>query len=105
MLMLEPAHRVPLSQKVLDQLLSRIRDGSLRPGDRLPGEYELMRQLDVGRSSVREALRGLITLGVVETKPGRGAVILAQPHASLADVQSGKESIVRLQKWAVLDSL
>jgi len=102
---LEPAQRVLLSQKVLDQLLSRIRDGSFRPGDHLPGEYELMRQLNVGRSSVREALRGLITLGVVETKPGRGAVVLAQPRAPLAYLQPGAESIARLQKSAVLDLL
>jgi GntR family transcriptional repressor for pyruvate dehydrogenase complex len=63
-----------------------------------------MRQLHVGRSSVREALRGLITLGVVETKPGRGAVVLAQPRA-LAYLQSGRESLAYLEKWAVLDLL
>jgi GntR family transcriptional repressor for pyruvate dehydrogenase complex len=105
MLTLVPTQRVPLSQKVLDQLLSRIRDGSIRPGDRLPGEYELMRQLDVGRSSVREALRGLITLGLVETKAGRGAVVLEQPRAPLRALKSLRQSIGHLQKSAVLDLL
>lgn len=64
---------MPLSQAVLEQLLARIRDGSIRAGDGLPGEYELMRMLKVGRSSIREVLRGLITMGLVETRPGRGA--------------------------------
>jgi GntR family transcriptional repressor for pyruvate dehydrogenase complex len=102
---LEPAQRIPLSQVVLDQLLAQIRNGSLRPGDRLPGEYELMRRLGVGRSSVREALRGLITLGLVETKPSRGAVVLARTGSPLAHLRPYQESIVHLQKWAVLDLL
>jgi GntR family transcriptional repressor for pyruvate dehydrogenase complex len=70
-----PARREAVSQIVLDQLLAEIRDGSLKPGDRLPTESELMRLFEVGRSSVREALRGLITLGLIETKPGRGAIV------------------------------
>jgi DNA-binding FadR family transcriptional regulator len=80
---LKPATRVPLSQVVLDQVLAQIRDGSLRPGDRLPSEYELMRMLGVGRSSVREALRGLISLGLVDTRPGRGAVVLSRASSPL----------------------
>lgn len=102
---LKPTQRVSLSQMVLDQLLSRIRDGSIRPGDRLPGEYVLMRQLNVGRSSVREALRGLITLGLVETKPGRGAIVLARLSSPLSYLHPRDESIAHLQKWAVLDLL
>lgn len=102
---LEPAQRISLSQRVLDQLLARIRDGSIRPGEHLPGEYELMRQLSVGRSSVREALRGLITLGLVETKPGRGAIVLARAIPPLAYLQSREGSIAHLQRWALLDLL
>ena len=102
---LEPAQRIPLSQVVFDQLLDRIRNGSLRPGDRLPGEYELMRRLGVGRSSVREALRGLIMLGVVETKPGRGAIVLSHTSTPLAHLRSRQGSILQLQQLAVLDLL
>ena len=67
---LKQVQRIPLSQIVLDQLLEQIRKGTLRPGDLLPPEPELMRMLNVGRSSVREAVRGLITLGLVEARPG-----------------------------------
>ena len=98
---LERTRRMPLSELVLEQLLGQLRSGTIRPGDRLPGEHDLMRMLGVGRSSVREALRWLITLGVVETKAGRGAVIVARspvpfPQSDVTDV---------FQKWAVLDLL
>jgi len=102
---LRPTQRISLSQAVLDQLLARIEDGSIKPGDRLPGEYALMRQLEVGRSSVREAIRGLITLGLVETKPGRGAIVLAGMRSPLAHLQTQRLSIEHLQKWEILDLL
>jgi len=102
---LKPAQRVHLSQVVFEQLLAGIRDGSLRPGDRLPGEYELMRQVSVGRSSVREAIRGLVALGLVETKPGRGAVVLDQSGGASARLPFGEGSGAELQKWAILDRL
>ncbi len=98
---LERARRTSLSDVVLEQLLGQLRNGSIRPGDRLPGEHDLMQMLGVGRSSIREALRGLITLGLVETKPGRGAVIVARAPNPLA--QTDVTGV--LQKWAVLDLL
>jgi len=102
---LKPAQRVHLSQAVFEQLLAQIRDGSLRPGDRLPGEYELMRQVGVGRSSVREAIRGLIALGLVETKPGRGAVVLEASADSAASSPIGGKGGAALKQWALLDML
>ena len=44
---LQPTQRVSVAQAVLDQLLARIRDGSIKLGDRLPGECVLIRQLGV----------------------------------------------------------
>src|SRR5437867_1357934 len=101
---LKPAQRTSLSEIVRDQLLARIRNGSIRAGDRLPGELELVKMLHVGRSSVREALRSLITLGLVETKPGRGAIVVTRSIDPLAHLRAG-QSIDLLQKWAVLDLL
>lgn len=72
-----PAKKVALAQMVLDELAKSIRQGDIRPGESLPGEYELMRQFKVGRSSIREAMRGLITMGLIETKVGRGAVVIS----------------------------
>jgi GntR family transcriptional repressor for pyruvate dehydrogenase complex len=104
-MVLKPATRVPLSQVVLDQVLAQIRGGSLRPGDRLPSEYELMRMLNVGRSSVREALRGLISLGLVDTRPGRGAVVLSRVSSPMAHLQTPGLSIEGVQRCALLELL
>jgi len=72
---IQPAQKVTLIESVTEQLLSLIRDGHLKQGDSLPSERELMEQLKVGRSSVREALRSLATMRVIEIRPGRGAFV------------------------------
>lgn len=102
---LEPAERRSLSQMVLDQLLAQIREGTIRPGDRLPGEYELMKLLKVGRSSVREAMRGLVTLGLVETRAGRGAIVAARAANPLEHLGLRSRSRSVVQKYALLDLL
>ena len=43
-------------KRLADQLIALIADGKLKPGDRLPSELELMKQFQVGRSSIREAI-------------------------------------------------
>jgi len=50
------------------------KDG-LKPGDRLPSERSLSERLNAGRSSVREALRALELLGLIETKKGEGTFL------------------------------
>ncbi|AZU65081.1 FadR/GntR family transcriptional regulator [Neobacillus mesonae] len=47
----------------------------LKPGDKIPSERELSERLDVGRSSVREALRALELLGLIETRQGEGTFL------------------------------
>jgi GntR family transcriptional repressor for pyruvate dehydrogenase complex len=102
---LEPAQRISLSQIVLNQLLEQIRQGMLRPGDLLPPEPELMRMMNVGRSSVREAVRGLITLGLVETKPGRGTIVVEAAANPFDYIKQKGESLDNLKKWALIDLL
>ncbi|MEF7564563.1 FadR/GntR family transcriptional regulator [Bacillus infantis] len=52
-----------------------IQEDGLKPGDKLPSERELTERLNVGRSSVREALRALELLGLIETRRGEGTFI------------------------------
>ncbi|MGV3464725.1 MAG: FadR/GntR family transcriptional regulator [Heyndrickxia sp.] len=52
-----------------------ITEDQLLPGDRLPSERELSERLHVGRSSVREALRALELLGLIETRRGEGTYL------------------------------
>ncbi|KAA1421809.1 FadR family transcriptional regulator [Nocardioides humilatus] len=69
----------PLSKTVSDSLLARIARGEYRAGDRLPTEVELMAEYGVGRNTVREAMQGLRTLGLVEIRPRLGATVLDSP--------------------------
>ncbi|WP_407691405.1 FadR/GntR family transcriptional regulator [Robertmurraya mangrovi] len=52
-----------------------IEQDGLKPGDKIPSERELSERLAVGRSSVREALRALELLGLIETRRGEGTFI------------------------------
>ena len=60
---------------VAEQLLDHVRRGTLKSGDQLPTEKELMQQFDVGRSSVREGLQILSTLNLIESRPRLGTFI------------------------------
>lgn len=62
---------------VVEQILESIRNGGLKPGDRLPSEHELAEKWQVSRPSVREALTALELMGVVESSPGRGTYVKA----------------------------
>lgn len=60
---------------IVESIRDMIRVDGLLPGDRLPSERELSERLEVGRSSVREALRALELLGLIETRRGEGTFI------------------------------
>ena len=69
-----------LAHGLVDDLGMKIRDGALRPGDKLPTESEIMRAFGVSRTVVREALSKLQAAGLVETHHGVGTFVL-QPRA------------------------
>ena len=77
--------RTKISEQVAERLISLLESGQLRAGERLPSEHELMRQLGVGRSSVREAIRGLAVAGVLEARPRRGTVVVSNLFNDLSD--------------------
>jgi DNA-binding FadR family transcriptional regulator len=56
----------------------------LTPGDKLPSERELMKRLAVGRSSLREAIKGLSTLGIIEVAAGSGMYVASGEPSALA---------------------
>ncbi|MET1180146.1 GntR family transcriptional regulator [Peribacillus simplex] len=60
---------------VVESLRTMIEADSLLPGDKIPSERELSDRFNVGRSSVREALRALELLGLIETRRGEGTFI------------------------------
>ena len=75
---LQPVDRpVPLHHSVQAALRRYIVDKDLRAGDPLPSEAELARRLGVGRNSVREGVKALESLGVVEVRRGAGVYVRA----------------------------
>ena len=65
-----------LSQRTAEQLYNQIvAEGQLKPGDKLPNEVELSRQLGVSRATLREALRDLTVQGVLEVRRGKGTFV------------------------------
>lgn len=72
-------------QGVLEELRVYIKDNNLLPGDKLPSERELADKLQAGRSSIREALRALELLGLIETRRGEGTFL--RSYQSLQSVE------------------
>lgn len=74
--------RSAVAEDIVSQLLAMIREKKLRPGDKLPPERELATMLNVSRPSLREALRTLSVMHVVEMRQGSGCYITSlEPDA------------------------
>lgn len=73
--MLRTIEHTRVSQEAVNQIVGLIESRQLQPGDRLPGERRLVESLGVSRTSVREALRSLEGMGLIEVKAGKGAYV------------------------------
>ena len=73
---------------IIKKIRELIEKNKLGPGDRLPSERELSDTLRVGRSSVREALRSLELLGLIETRKGEGTFLADFRNHRLVEILS-----------------
>ena len=73
---MDKIQRVNATQQVVDVFKQAIKNGTLKTGDRLPNETEIAKELGVGRSSLREALKILAVYGVIESRHGEGTFIV-----------------------------
>jgi len=78
---LKPLPRTDRAQSVMTAMADYIARSGLKPGDRLPAEREFMEGLAVGRSTVREVIRQLQALGIVESRKGSGTYLLRSVSA------------------------
>lgn len=78
------------NKKVFLEIVSKLKDiiiaEKLQPGDKLPSERVLSEKLGVGRSSVREALRSLELLGIIETRQGGGTFLASSQQYRLVEL-------------------
>jgi GntR family transcriptional repressor for pyruvate dehydrogenase complex len=73
---IEPIRKKILAEEIAERIRTRIFDGTFKPGEKLPPERELARQLRVNRSSLREGLKMLQQLGLVSIRHGDGTRVL-----------------------------
>jgi GntR family transcriptional repressor for pyruvate dehydrogenase complex len=73
--MFEPITGADIPQAFANQIRSLLDRGELKPGMKIPSERELVKQLKVSRTSLREGLRQLETMGFIQIVPGKGTFI------------------------------
>lgn len=74
-----------ISEEVFDQIKAAIENEELKPGSKLPTERELVKQLGVSRVPIREALKLLVNVGLIETKQGGGSYVCSMMDNRLRD--------------------
>src|SRR6266849_11102387 len=89
---LKRVQKTSLSDGILEQITGLIARGVLKPGDRIPSEKQLCQRFGVGRTSVREALRSLAVMGVLESHMGDGTFV----------TEDGSRFMERSFQWGLL---
>ena len=100
-----------VTQRAIERIKAMIADGALEPGQRLPTERDLSAQLGMSRSSMREAIRALTVLGVLEARHGSGTYVTALDAGDLletfgvvADLSRGTRLVELLEVRRILES-
>ncbi|TWF83576.1 FadR/GntR family transcriptional regulator [Streptomyces capillispiralis] len=100
-----------VTQRAIERITAMIREGELEPGERLPTERDLAVRLGISRSSMREAIRALTVLGVLEARHGSGIYVtrleagdLLETFGVVADLSRGRQLAELLEVRRVLES-
>ncbi|MGN1267352.1 MAG: FadR/GntR family transcriptional regulator, partial [Dorea sp.] len=72
----EKADRKSLGEKTEDKLMKYILEQPVNPGQKIPNEFELAEMFGVGRSTIREAVKGLVSRGILEVRRGSGTYVI-----------------------------
>lgn len=104
--MLTPIKNIKIYEAIMNQIKEAVKNGELKRGDKLLSERELSEKLQVSRASVREALKALEMLGLIESRHGEGNFIKTNFEDSLLEplsiifllMGSKNEEIIQLRK-------
>jgi len=80
---MRPVNRNSLSDAIVDQIIDLISRGVLKPGERLPSEKKLCLRFGVGRTTIREALRSMAVMGILDGRVGEGTFVSADSRKYL----------------------
>ena len=75
--------RETVPSKIVDAIVDLIINKELQPGDKLPSENEWMEIFGVGRNSIREAIKMLSSLGIVEIRKGQGTFVAKKVSSNM----------------------
>jgi len=81
----------PVYRRIAESLRADIEGDRLRPGDQLPTEVELTENWGASRSTVRDAIRLLTELGLVEARPGKGTFVVDSPTPVITDLSASPD--------------
>jgi GntR family transcriptional repressor for pyruvate dehydrogenase complex len=93
-----PITRRTVAEDVREALLASIRSGDLPIGSPIPSERSLCEQFAVARTSVREAIQGLVSLGLVERRGNRTYVAELMPGVGLDDRKRSVTDIFEVRR-------
>ena len=79
----------PMYRRIADDLRLQIESAELGPGARLPAEPALQQRYGASRNTVRDAVKWLITRGLVETRPGQGTFVVEKADPFVTSLASG----------------
>ena len=88
--------------QIIEQILELIRKGIYKPGDKLPNERLMAEEMDVSRGALRESLKALIILGVIESRQGDGTYVSSKGvgpnHAFIVIENPSVRRLVQLRR-------
>jgi GntR family transcriptional regulator len=82
----------PKYRSIADDLEQRIETGALAPAGQLPTEPELMKQYGASRNTVRDAVRWLVTRGLVHTLPGKGTFVIERTEPFVTTISADPDT-------------
>lgn len=95
--------RTRAADQVFEDLRMQITSGRLRRGDRLPSEKELAAYYDVSPPTIREALRALSSMSLVQIRHGSGSYVSAETAKLLSSAMTAVVQLERVDLLSILD--
>ena len=83
----------PMYRQIAETLREQIQSGDLQPGEQLKTELELREAFGASRNTVRDAIKLLTSLGLVETKPGQGTFVVKKTSPFVTTLSANRTGL------------
>lgn len=105
--MITPAKKQNLYAEVSKQIIRMISDGNWQPGEKIMGEIELSKEFQVSRNSIRESIKALELVGILESRTGVGTFVAQQAIVNINNMHlttliESESSLVELMETRLI---